>query len=464
MSPGHLLHLLEAAEAAQVKQVRFGLRQQLLLLVPEKHFKLFQKNCTTYDITFQKGNKVTPNLTSTYPAAGILLEDSWLTEGAYKDIFDTFQYTPALKINICDQQQTFVPFFTSHINWIASAHHHYWRLAIRLPRTNTVLHWPELVYSNDVAAVSQVVEKLVLAGNASLNILFDQLKKTTPYIALPVTIPLVLPAFHLPYYEGFNKQAGQYYWLGIYKRDENFQVTLLKELCNICLETGIGELYITTWKSLIIRHISVKHRPLWDYVLGKHRVNVRHAANELNWVVEDEEDLLLKRHIIRHFDREDVRTYGLCFNVRLKSTTGLFGAVIIRLRGTHASGRLRSMDRFDIFHARDFNPNATEWVPYREQVQKEHLGVYLVSLCKMFYEYNSKEDILQQYYVQNNTVITPPSAPTVYHCKHCLTVYDAATGDAEQGIAAGTPFNDLPDNYQCSLCEEGLAAFGPVTG
>ncbi|UYQ91412.1 rubredoxin [Chitinophaga horti] len=461
ISPGILLRLLDVAEAAMVKEVRFGLRQQLLIDVPEKNFRSFQKNCDANGLAYLKGSRPAPNVTSTYPATGILLQDSWLAEGVYKDIFDSFEFSPSLKISICDREQTFVPYFSSHINWIAATNQHYWHLAIRPPKSNTILHWPELVYSNNIADVSASIEKMLLAGVTELNELVNHI--SVSYISLPVTHPLPLPTFHLPYYEGFNRE-GQQYWLGIYRRNEQFSVQLLKEICNICLETGIGELYATTWKSLIIRHISPAHRPLWDYVLGKHRVNVRHAANELNWIVESEEDLQLKRHIIRHFDREDVRTYGLCFNIRMKSTTGLFGSVIIRLRGNAASGRLRSQDRFDILYARDFNPNASEWILYREQVQKEHLGVYLVSLCKTFYEHNSQEDLLQRYYVQNHIAATAETTAVPLHqCPDCLTVYDPATGDPEQGVTPGTLFSDLPDTYICNVCEAPLACYKTVT-
>ena len=34
-----------------------------------------------------------------------------------------------------------------------------------------------------------------------------------------------------------------------------------------------------------------------------------------------------------------------------------------------------------------------------------------------------------------------------------LQFYDEALGDAEQQIAAGTNFDNLPENYQCFLCE-----------
>jgi len=48
---------------------------------------------------------------------------------------------------------------------------------------------------------------------------------------------------------------------------------------------------------LIIKGIENKHRNLWDKLLGKYGINVRHAANELNWQVEDlsPEGLSLKK-------------------------------------------------------------------------------------------------------------------------------------------------------------------------
>ena len=65
------------------------------------------------------------------------------------------------------------------------------------------------------------------------------------------------------------------------------------------------------------------------YVLGKYRINVRHAANELNWQVEDncESGLQIKRQIIRYFDKEDVRTYGLSFAVKTRRFSSMFGSV-----------------------------------------------------------------------------------------------------------------------------------------
>ncbi|TAG36411.1 MAG: hypothetical protein EAZ32_16955, partial [Cytophagia bacterium] len=40
--------------------------------------------------------------------------------GLDKDIFDGFDYQPKLKVNISDFQQSFTPFFTGNLNFIAS--------------------------------------------------------------------------------------------------------------------------------------------------------------------------------------------------------------------------------------------------------------------------------------------------------------------------------------------------------
>lgn len=46
-----------------------------------------------------------------------------------------------------------------------------------------------------------------------------------------------------------------------------------------------------------------------------------------------------------------------------------------------------------------------------------------------------------------------------YVCTVCQWVYDPEIGDPENGIAPGTPFEDLPDDYTCPLCGVGKDEF-----
>jgi rubredoxin-NAD+ reductase len=46
-----------------------------------------------------------------------------------------------------------------------------------------------------------------------------------------------------------------------------------------------------------------------------------------------------------------------------------------------------------------------------------------------------------------------------YVCTVCGWVYDEEQGLPENGIAAGTKFEDLPDDFACELCGVGKDSF-----
>ncbi len=46
-----------------------------------------------------------------------------------------------------------------------------------------------------------------------------------------------------------------------------------------------------------------------------------------------------------------------------------------------------------------------------------------------------------------------------YVCDACGWEYDEAEGSPENGIAPGTKFEDLPDDFECPLCGVGKDGF-----
>ena len=46
-----------------------------------------------------------------------------------------------------------------------------------------------------------------------------------------------------------------------------------------------------------------------------------------------------------------------------------------------------------------------------------------------------------------------------YVCNVCGWVYDEAEGMPENGIAPGTRFEDLPEDFECPLCAVGKEDF-----
>ena len=49
-----------------------------------------------------------------------------------------------------------------------------------------------------------------------------------------------------------------------------------------------------------------------------------------------------------------------------------------------------------------------------------------------------------------------------YKCTECEWIYDPAKGDPENGIPAGTPFEELPADWACPLCGAGKEDFVPL--
>lgn len=51
-----------------------------------------------------------------------------------------------------------------------------------------------------------------------------------------------------------------------------------------------------------------------------------------------------------------------------------------------------------------------------------------------------------------------------WQCSTCGDIYDEALGCPEVGIAAGTRFEDLPDDWLCPNCGAGKGDFVPYEG
>jgi len=500
VASGDLYAVVEAAEKAGVRDMQFGTRQQLLCKVPGTSLAQFTGELERKGIAYESNTERFPNIVSSYVAEGVFGKSDWVSEGLYKDILDGFDYRPELKINLVESRQSFVPFFTGNLNFISSNTGNYWYLYIRFPRTSLIYCWKDLIYSQDIPRISHAIETVILnnktrfigqtaadrdqSGDHLYEMVWDAYKSANGggqdalgdelFIRQPITESLQLPAFNLPYYEGFNRY-GEKTWLGIYRRSEQFPLPFLKDICSICLQTKIGQIYTTPWKSLVIKGIEEGDRRHWERALNRYRINVRHASNELNWQVEDlsEEGLSLKRYLVRQLDIEDIRTHGLCFAIKTRPRTGLSGSVIIRKSENARSRQRKSLDRYDILYTPDFNANSKEYVLFRKELEKEHLPTYLFSLCKYYYEREDEQELGSgPGWMEEKTgpgvgrngasgagerggmaAGQKAEKEKVFQCRHCLTIYDEQLGDPAGGEPPGRAFSATSPGYVCPVCD-----------
>ncbi|WP_207632747.1 rubredoxin [Foetidibacter luteolus] len=475
ISPGNLYNILVAAGKASVQQVRFGLRQQLLAEVAAPDMPVFTAELASLGIHYETDADKYPNILSSYPAAAILSTHGWLTEGIYKDVLDMMGTPPILKINLCDANQSFTPLLTGNINWVSSPQPHFWHLFIRFPKTNTVYEWRDLIYTNDVARMSKHIEELILQcaalfydnPDASGDDLYNMVQREN-YISKQAEKPVAMPVFNLPYYEGLNRYYDKY-WLGIYRRDELYDTEFLKALCILCLETRIGLLCATPWKSLIIKNIEEKDRILWNNLLTKFQVNVRHAANELNFQVEDNcnEGLALKRLLVKHLNDNDTRTSGICIGIKTRSKSEIFSSILVKRRALLKIGRLELFYVYDILCAHDFNPNERTAMAFSKGNPKallpEQLRRAILAACNQQGKNINLAEKRAAAKKQKTITDKVNRQRTVHQCMHCLTVYDEAFGEPDNNILPGTAFNTIAESYQCPLCEAEKSNFKEIT-
>ena len=449
LSPGELKYICEAAEGLGLDAISFGSRQDIIFPeeIDKDKFSQFDK------IQFiQPKLDGIENIVSSYVSADILPSTSWLTSDRYLYILEQFKHNLKLRINIIDPKQRLVPLFTGHVNFIASESEDYWYLYVRLPEWKKTEMYPALIYSWDMDKVELAIEQVLQEEPETIETLFDLVNDAVETNNRTVDKPLEVPFYPFPYYEGMNR-FGDKYWLGLYWRNNRYDLNFLKKLCDLCAECKIGKICITPWKSFIVKGVPVESKLKWEKFLGSYGINVRHSMLELNWhlPVNDIDALSLKKYLVTNFDQNDISTYGLTFGIsNFESKAYHFTSVVIeKNKKPELLGDFIIRDTYNLLYAKNFDPNTGEYIMHVQDVDKVELPGLLMELSKLYFEQlGTQRDEVKA--VETKKEIKEEN---VYQCQDCLTIYNEVFGDITQDIEPNTAFEDLDETYECSLCE-----------
>jgi rubredoxin len=463
LSPAGLLKIMELSRSLGNKYVLFGSRQDIMFPSQGARESELNEAFKAIHIEYELGSdqSVFQNIVSSYVAVNVVETTSWVKEDTYNVLIDSFDYKPRLKINIVDPLQSLVPLFTGELNFIASREENYWYLYIRDPRKGNVIEcWPRLVFGQDIPKISRELEKIVLEF---LPFTAEELHLVLKnnYVRInykPVQEKLKFHETTFPYYEGLNAMLNSQYWLGLYWRNNQYDIDFLNAACKLCQETNISNINIIPWKAFIIKGIKAADRLRWEKLMGKFGINERHSSLELNWhlPVIDSEALALKRFLVRELDQQDISTHGLTFTIKTNRDTFYFTSIVIEKMETAGAA---SGDRYNIQYAKNFNPTNITYYTYAKAVKKELIPTLLIELSKLYFRQLNPE----REQVHEVKADAPVSGPiTSYQCTNCLTVYDKRFGDPISQIQAGVAFEDLPETYVCHVCESPKKDFVPV--
>jgi rubredoxin len=462
LSPVDLLKIMELSKSFGNDYILFGSRQDIMFPsndLPEDHL---EKAFSAININFELAGdqSIYQNIVSSYVAVNVVETTRWVKEDTYNVLIDSFEYKPKLKINLVDPLQSLVPLFTGELNFIASKEENYWYLYIRDARKGIIECWPRLIAGQDIAKISKEIEKLFL----------DFLPFTVEEMYLmfmnnlfrinykPITEKLKLHNTAFPYYEGLNAMLNNQYWLGLYWRNNQYDIDFMSAACRLCQETNISTINIIPWKAFIIKGLKTSDRLRWQKLMGKFGINERHSSLELNWhlPVIDEEALDLKRFLVRELDQQDISTHGLTFSIKTNREILYFTTVAIEKDGGKDS---IPGEHYNILYARNFDPNNIAYHTYARGIKKEMIPAVLIELSKLYFRQLNPEkeksgDIKPEAVTKGNI--------SLYQCSNCLTVYDEKYGDPDNGIPPGIPFENLPESYKCHVCDSPKNHFAPI--
>lgn len=455
-SPGELKDIISMLEAAGLTEVYFGSRQDLLF--PLKNAKEGQLESISKFNTDIISDRDYQNIVCSYVSADVFEMTHWLNGSTYLYILEGFDYLPKLKINITDPKQRLVPIFNGNLNYIASESEDYWYLNIKLPHWSGPAYYPVLIYSWDINAVSKAIEE-IHEDVQDVDELFFVLNKNLNTNNKNIEKELKVPFTTFPYYEGMNRMGLDQYWLGLYWRNNRYDLAFLKEFCGFCLDNRIGKICITPWKSFIVKGIKQKNREELERFIGQWGINVRHSQLEMNWhlPVDDKEALELKKFLVRSFDQNDISTYGLTFGISNDvGKRSHFSSIIVEKNIPPMMVKdFEVRPTYNVLHFLNFDPNTQKYIAYARDVDKIELPGLLMELSKKYFEQ-----------LGSNTEKKEPTSKKdarqsreVYQCQSCFTVYDDLYGDEKSAIAKGTLFKDIPEGYVCSVCESPKANF-----
>ncbi len=463
LSPVDLLNIMGISEKLGNDHVAFGSRQDIIFPSNGNDPQIIAELCKSIDGEYEIGtdNSEFQNIVSSYVAVNMIDTTRWVKDGVYQIIIDDFDYLPKLKINITDPAQSMVPLFSGEINFVASEQENYWFLYIRNPdKANKLERWPRLIYSHEIAKVAKELEKTMINNpHFEVEELYLILERIIKVNYRKIDRPLQMSEPNFPYYEGLNALVNNRYWLGLYWRNNQYDLEFMGAACRLCQETGIAKICITPWKSFIIKGIKEDDRIRWEKLMGKFGINMRHSSLELNWhlPVYDKEALDLKLFLIKELDNQDISTYGLTFSIKTHRDFYWFTSVVIEL---NTDKNLAVEECFNILYAKDFNPNHSEYFTYAHAVKKEIIPSLLIELSKIYFRELNRE---KKQISGGKPKLKEKETTESYQCRNCLTIYEKSMGDPLVGIAAGTTFADLPDDYTCHVCDSGKEFFSPVS-
>lgn len=444
--------LRQCAIAAKKHGLYLGQRQNII--IPDISFDHPELQKLSDSVRSEDYYQHTNNIVCSHAAGGLLGNHDWAYRNdAYLEILENIHTPPKMKVNLCSREQSLFPIFSGQLNFITADEEGYWHLVVNVNNKRQLL--PFLLRSNQVHKVIELIDENYISDTLlDTKQLMNLLPKKLNIDSLQQELELHVK--HPSDYEGFQQMRNGKFSLNIFSNHNIWPAKFITELCDMANRQGLARIYLTAGRSLLIKHIEENLCFEWQNLIGKHNITLRHSEQDLSWIVPAEKrDLVnIKEKIIQHLHAGGLSFQGLY--IALDPAEFECGAQIIIL-----SQKQADKDCYQVFHKKEFDYRYSSFICVGDGLSFEELLDSLYSLRKMFFLRSSIADIVTMQALKASQHITQKM--DVYQCPNCLTQYHEKLGEAHLGIAAGTPFSELPPDWSCELCDTDKKNFTKVT-
>ena len=474
---GALRTVAELSGAWGVDRLTIGHRQDLLVAgIPDSYVTRFRAAVAPLEVDRQDATGH-PNVTSSAAACGITRGVPWLDAGIIQSILSGLRFRPSFAINVADPHQDLLPLTSGLLNFLAADEIDSWRIAIaadhhprrgpRAPGRHDRVTLPYLVPSEYVAEAVRAAEDTLAAGGAeashSSEDLAHAIRVRLGSRLVPAEAGQRLPPSEYGDYEGVHPMhSGSGYWIGLSAGTRPFRHRFLEQLCMRAAQQGIGAVFTTCWRSLVLKNVAPEQLAEWRMLLGRHGVRVRHVDAALHWQVCDRlpEARDLAGTMIARLSRRSIVTSGLSFAVTDDPTRHEVAVAIQPLAAERLPfSRLRR--RYAVRHREGFDRRNPGWLTFARRLRERDLAASLAALTRRFYRDDDEPP--------------PPAAPPpeppeppveersgTRSCATCGNEYDPAYGDPLGQVPPGTPFAALPSGWRCPVCDSPPTDYHPL--
>ena len=476
---GALRTVAELSGAWGSDRLTIGHRQDLLVAgIPDSYVARFRAAVAPLDVE-RADTSGHPNITSSAAATGITSGARWLDAGIIQSVLTGIRLRPSFAVNIADPHQDLLPLTSGLVNFLAADEVDSWRIAIaadhhprrgaRAPGRQHRVTLPYLVPSEYVAEAVRAAEETVVDTGAESSHLSEDLAHA---IRARLGTRLVgagagqrLPPPEYGDYEGVHPmQSGSGYWIGMSAGTRPFRHRFLEQLCMRAAQQGIGAVFTTCWRSLVLKNVAPDHLPEGRMLLGRHAVRVRHADAALHWQASERLPAAreLAATMIARLSRRSIVTSGLSFAVTDDPTRHEVAVAIQPL--THERSPLSGLRRrYAVRHREGFDRHNPGWLTFARRLRERDLAPALADLTRRFYRDDGEPP---------DSEALPPQSPqppveersATWSCAACGNEYDPAYGDPLGEVAPGTAFAALPPGWRCPVCDSPPADYQPLPG